>query len=253
MQPDPSLSKSSKSEEKASSSSTGDRGDAPSVAFERSPNGKEKETETHLARRVRISIERTWEEASKLTETILDSLIVPSSGFAATCVAWLTTLLFFCASLVVALVLGLGALVLFVGFEFLALIAYAYPGVLLLVSVAGGVLPPLILYWGIHTVFGIDGSWTSWGFAPLLLTGLWGSYYYWRFARVIAATGTSTLDFYRNAAPKAQEIFGAPFLVLAAVWDGVKLMLGIFRTVTGQLLKLFGRKKPSASNGTPPK
>jgi len=192
-----------------------------------------------LARRMRLAIERNWEEASKLGETFLDSTLAPPTGFAVTAVAWAVTCVFFVLSLLVGGLLALGALVLFVGLELLAALAYAYPAVLFLLSVAGGVAPPLILYWAIHVLAGIEGHWSSWAFYPTLLTGLWGSCYYWRFGRVLANTGEGVLSFYRGAAPKAGEIFGLPFLVLSSVWDVVKLVFGLFRGLTRELLKLL--------------
>ena len=206
-----------------------------------------------VPRRLRKAIEGAWEEASKLSETMLDAVIVPPSGFAASAIAWLTTSFFFCVSLVIGVVLGLGSLVLFLGLECLALIAYAYPGVLFLMSVAGGIAPPLILYWAIHMLVGIEGPWPTWAFWPLLLGGAWGSYYYWRFARVIATTGEGALAFYRGAAPKAGEIFGAPFAVLSGVWDVLKLFLGLFRAVGREFFKLLAGldKRSQASHEDP--
>jgi hypothetical protein len=209
-----------------------------------------------VPRRLRKAIEGTWEEASKLSETVLDAVIVPPSGFAASAVAWLTSLFFFAVSLVVGVVLGLAGLVLFIGLECLAFIAYAYPGTLFLLSVAGGVAPPLILYWAIHMLVGIEGPWSTWAFWPLLLGGAWGSYYYWRFARVIATTGEGALAFYRGVAPKAGEIFGAPFAVFSGVWDVLKLFVSLFRSVGREFFKLLSgwsdRSKRSRESASPP-
>ncbi len=198
-----------------------------------------------LPKRVRLSIERTWEEAQKLSESILDVFVVPPSGFAATAIGWITTCFFFAVSLAVGGVLGLGALVLFVGLECLVALAYAYPAALFLLSVAGGIVPPLVLYWGIHVIFGIEGPWGAWGFYPLILSGAWGSYYYWRFGRVISTTGDGVLAFYRGAAPKAGEVFGLPFLMLSGVWDVLKLVFGLFRATTREFFKLFLGRKPT--------
>ena len=217
----------------------------------------EEEDKDSLAKRMRLAIERNWEEASKLGETFLDFAIIPPSGFAATAIAWMVTCVFFVFSLVVGGILALGAVVLFVGLEFLAALAYAYPATMFLLSVAGGIAPPLILYWAIHMIAGIEGHWSTWAFYPAILTGLWGSYYYWRFGRVIATTGDGVMAFYRGAAPKAGEIFGLPFLVLSGVWDVVKVVFGIFRGITRELLKLLmgsGRKPagpPPSATGAP--
>jgi hypothetical protein len=194
-----------------------------------------------LPRRMRLSIEGAWKEASQLAETILDTLLLPPGGFSALVLGWLTTALFFSISLAFGVVIGIGALFLFLGFECLALLAYAYPGALFLVSVAGGIAPPLILYWLLHSLFAIDGSWTTWGPYPAVLVGLFGSYYYWRVARVITSSGAGVLAFYRRAAPTASEIFGAPFAIFSAVWNALKLLLGALRSVAGELSAFWSR------------
>jgi hypothetical protein len=194
-----------------------------------------------LPRRMRLSIEDAWKEASKLAETVLDTLVVPSGGFSALAFGWLTSLVFFALSVVVVGVIGLGGLVLFVGLECLALLAYAYPGALFLVSVAGGIAPPLVVYWLLHTVLAVEGDWTSWGAYPLLLVGLFGSYHYWRFGRVIASTGHGALDFYRGAAPRAREIFGAPFAICSGIWEVLKIVLAILLGVVRESSSLFER------------
>lgn len=196
-----------------------------------------------LPRRIRVSIEGAWNEASKLAETILDTLALPAGGFSVIAFAWLTSVLFFVLSIAVGVIVAAGALLLFIGLECLALIAYAYPGALFLVSVAGGLAPPLVLYWLLHSLMGVQGSWVVWGAYPLLLMGFFGSYYYWRFGRVIAATGAGALAFYRGTAPKAREIFGAPFAILSGVWDVIKLVLGLFRRVVREIYSLLGRRK----------
>ena len=202
-----------------------------------------------IARRVRVSIEGTWSEAARLGEALVDPLVLPTSGFTVTAIAWATTLVFFVLSLFVGGILGVGALVLFVGLELLAALAYAYPGALFLLSLAGGIAPPLVLYWAIHAIAGVEGGWESWAFYPAILTGAWGSYYYWRFGRVIASTGEGVLSFYRNAAPKAAEIFGMPFLILSALWDGLKLVFGLFRAATRALLGLVTGRRGGSSGG----
>jgi len=198
--------------------------------------------EGSMPRRVRVSIEGAWKEASSLAETMLDTLLLPAGGFSVVATGWLTSALFFALSIAAVAVIGLGGLVLFVGLECLALMAYAYPGTLFLVSVAGGLAPPLVLYWLIHSLMGIQGDWTGWGAYPLLLLGLFGSYYYWRFGRFIATTGAGALAFYRGAAPKAGEILGAPFAVFSAVWEVIKLVFGLIRGVALQLYTLLRRR-----------
>jgi hypothetical protein len=202
-----------------------------------------------LPRRMRRSIEGAWKEASKLAETILDTLVVPPGGFSAVALGWLTSVFFFALSIAVMAVIGVGALVLCVGLEGLALLLYAYPGALFLLSVAGGIAPPLILYWLLHSLLGIEGSWTAWGAYPLLLAGLFGSYLYWRFARVIATSGEGALAFYRGAAPKASEIFGAPFAIFAGIWDLLKPVLGLFRSVALQFFSLLVDRRNKAREG----
>jgi len=204
-------------------------------------------TADSLPRRLRLSIEGAWKEASKLAETILDTLIVPSGGFSALAFGWLTTAFFFVLSIAAVVVLGIGGVILFVGLECLALLAYAYPGALFLLSVAGGIAPPLVLYWLLHTLLGVEGRWTAWGAYPLLMVGLFGSYHYWRFGRVVATTGQGALAFYRGAGPKASEIFGAPFAIFASIWNVLKLVLGIFRGVAGEFAALVGRRIRAAS------
>ncbi len=194
-----------------------------------------------LPRRMRIALEGAWNEASKLAETVLDTLVVPSGGFSALAFGWLTTLSFFALSVAVGAVIGLGGLILFLGLECLALLAYAYPGALFLLSVVGGIAPPLVVYWLLHTLLAVEGSWTAWGAYPLLVVGLFGSYHYWRFGRVIATTGQGALAFYRGAAPRASEIFGAPFAISSSIWEVLKLVLGIFRGVVREFSSLFNR------------
>ncbi|MFT5049866.1 MAG: hypothetical protein ACI8QZ_001259 [Chlamydiales bacterium] len=193
-------------------------------------------------RRVRVSIEGAWKEATKLAETLLDTLALPAGGFSIIAFGWMTSVGFFALSIAVGVVVATGGLLLFIGLECLALMAYAYPGALFLVAVAGSLAPPLVLYWLLHSLLGIEGGWTDWGAYPLLLTGLFGSYYYWRFGRVIAVTGAGAVAFYRGAAPKANEIFGAPFAIFAGVWDVIKLVLGLFRRVAGEFFGLLGRR-----------
>ena len=195
-----------------------------------------------LPRRMRISLEGAWKEASKLAETVLDTLVVPSGGFSALAFGWLTSLFFFALSVAVGAVIGLGGLILFLGLECLALLAYAYPGALFLLSVAGGIAPPLAVYWLLHTLLAVEGSWTAWGAYPLLMVGLFGSYHYWRFGRVIATTGQGALAFYRGAGPKASEIFGAPFAILSSIWEVLEFVLGIFRGVVHEVSSLLERR-----------
>lgn len=194
-----------------------------------------------LPRRMRISIEGAWNEAAKLAETVLDTLLVPTGGFSAFAFGWLTTLFFFVLSVIACAVIGLGGLILFLGLECMALLAYAYPGALFLLTVAGGLAPPLLVYWLLHTALGVESSWTVWGVYPVLLIGLFGSYYYWRFGRVIASTGQGALAFYRDAVPKASEIFGAPFAICSSIWGGIGIVLGLFRGVVRESLSLFNR------------
>ncbi|TDJ66712.1 MAG: hypothetical protein E2O39_16010 [Planctomycetota bacterium] len=139
-------------------------------------------------------------------------------------------------------VIGLGGRILFLGLECLALLAYAYPGALLLVSVAGGIAPPLAIYWLLHTLVAVEGSWTAWGAYPLLMVGLFGSYHDWRFGRVIATTGRWARAFYRGVGPRASEIFGAPLAIVASIWEVLKFVLGIFRGVVLEVSSLFERR-----------
>jgi hypothetical protein len=209
-----------------------------------------KATKDSFPRRIRLSIEGAWKESTKLAETILDTLVVPSGGFSAVAFGWLTSLFFFAISVAVGAVIGIGGLVLFVGLECLALLAYAYPGALFLLSVAGGIAPPLIAYWLLHTLLGIEGRWTTWGAYPLLLVGLFGSYHYWRFGRVIQTTGEGALAFYRGAGPKANEIFGAPFAIFSGIWDVLKLVMGLFRAVAREFFSLFSRPDKATHDGS---
>jgi hypothetical protein len=173
---------------------------------------------------------------------MLDSVIGPTSGFAATAVAWIATVAFFLLSLVVASGLAVGGLILFLCLELLALLAYAYPGILFLMSVAAGVIPAVVAYWAVHALLGVEAPWTRWGPFALVAVGLWGSYYYWRFGRVISATGESALAIYRGAAPKAKEIFGAPFAIFTGIWDVITIVLGVFRGIAGELFSLLRRR-----------
>ena len=83
----------------------------------------------------------------------------------------------------------------------------------------------------------------------MLLAGLFGSYLYWRFARVIGATGEGALAFYRGAAPKASEIFGAPFAIFAGIWDLLEPVLGLFRSVALQFFSLLVDRRNKAPEG----
>ncbi len=203
------------------------------------------ESDASFPRRVRLTLEGAWSEASGLAETVLDTLIVPAGGFSAVAFGWLTSTFFLALSIAIGTVIGVGGLILFFGLELLALAAYAFPGTLFLLSVAGGIAPALVLYWGLHNLLGIEGDWTRWGAYPLLLTGLFGSYYYWRFGRVIATTGEGALAFYRGTAPKAREIFGAPLVIFAGIRRVLRLFLDVFRSIATEFFGLVRRRAGS--------
>ena len=215
-----------------------------------SPSEGEPESTGAWPRRVRVSIEGAWKEGCHLAQTILDSVVLPSGGFSAVAFVGLTTAVLFALSLPVVAVVLLGGLVLVAGLECLVLLVYAYPGAAFLASLVGGIAPPVIVYWALHELLDVQGDWTVWGAWPLLLAGLYGSYYYWRFGRAIVAMGEGTLQFYSKSAPTVAEALLAPFAVMSAAWRVLQRVWVVVQRVARDLIDVVSGRYSDRANGS---